>query len=95
MCRNIQRLFNLEPPVDSEDVRAAALQYVRKVSGFTKPSQVNEDAFNVAVDDIARITAELLESLETRAEPKNREDLAAKARARRRDRQVFRMSEQT
>jgi hypothetical protein len=82
MCRNIKTLFNFEPPVTNDEVRAAALQYVRKVSGFTKPSQVNEAAFFAAVEVIALATENLLASLETNATPKNREEEAAKARAR-------------
>jgi len=74
-------LFNFEPPVTEDEIRAASLQFVRKVSGFTKPSKGNETAFAEAVDDIAAITARLLASLETHAPPKNREEEAAKARA--------------
>jgi len=81
MCRNIRMLFNFEPPVTEDEVRAASLQFVRKVSGFTKPSKSNEAAFAAAVDDIAAITARLLAALETHAPPKNREEEAAKARA--------------
>jgi hypothetical protein len=82
MCRNIQALFNLEPPVTEEEVRAAALQFVRKISGFNKPSKTNEAAFYAAVDDIARISALLLGSLESTTSPKNRQEEAAKAKAR-------------
>jgi hypothetical protein len=82
MCRNIKTLFNFEPAVTEEEIRAAALQYVRKVSGFTKPSKANEDAFFAAVDAIAAVTGNLLNSLETNAEPKDRAIEAAKARAR-------------
>jgi hypothetical protein len=82
MCRNIKTLFNFEPPVTSEEVRAASLQFVRKISGFNKPSKSNEDAFQRAVDNIAHIAADLLHSLETIAPPKNREEEAAKARTR-------------
>ena len=82
MCRNIRPLFNFEPPATEEELRAASLQFVRKISGFTKPSRANEAAFSAAVDDIARIAARLLVSLETTAAPKNRQDEAAKARAR-------------
>lgn len=82
MCRNIRPLFNFEPPVTDDEVRAAALQYVRKVSGFSKPSKANEDAFNTAVDEIAAATRRLLDSLETSAPPKDREVVAAKARIR-------------
>jgi len=82
MCRNIRTLFNFEPPVTGEEIRAASLQFVRKVSGFTKPSKANEAAFLAAVDNIAAISRDLLHSLETTAPPKNRDDVAAKARAR-------------
>ena len=82
MCRNIKTLFNFEPPFTSEEVRAASLQFVRKISGFNKPSTTNEQAFRRAVDDVAHIAAHLLQSLATTAPPKNREDEAAKARAR-------------
>ena len=82
MCRNIQALFNLEPPVTEEEVRAASLQFVRKISGFNKPSKTNEAAFYAAVDDIARISSQLLGSLESTTSPKNRQEEAAKAKAR-------------
>lgn len=82
MCRNIRTLFNFEPPVTDEEVRAASLQFVRKVSGFNKPSKVNEAAFLAAIDQIAAISRNLLASLETSAPPRNREEEAAKARAR-------------
>ncbi|MFW6597063.1 DUF2277 domain-containing protein [Propionibacteriaceae bacterium Y2011] len=82
MCRNIRTLHNFEPPATSDEVQAAALQYVRKVSGSTKPSKANEEAFNHAVDEIAHITQHLLEHLTTTAPPKDREVEAAKARAR-------------
>ena len=82
MCRNIKTLFNFEPPVTDEEIRAAALQFVRKVSGFTKPSKANEAAFLHAVDEVARISGSLLDSLETNAPPKNRLEEAEKARAR-------------
>jgi hypothetical protein len=82
MCRNIKPLFNFEPPATGDEVRAASLQFVRKISGFTKPSQANESAFYAAVDEIARIAGRLLDSLEANAAPKNREEEAAKARAR-------------
>lgn len=82
MCRNIRTLFNFEPAVDEEEIRAAALQYVRKISGFTKPSKANEAAFEAAVDDVARISSRLLGALETTAPPKDREMEAAKAKAR-------------
>ena len=82
MCRNIRTLFNFEPPATPDEVQAASLQFVRKISGFTKPSRANEAAFDAAVDDIARIAAQLLATLEANAAPKNREEEAAKARAR-------------
>lgn len=82
MCRNIKTLFNFEPPVSEDEVRAAALQYVRKVSGFSKPSKANEAVFNAAVEQIAAVSRELLSSLQTQAPPRNREVEAAKARAR-------------
>jgi hypothetical protein len=82
MCRNIKTLFNFDPPVTGEEVQAASLQFVRKISGFTKPSKANEAAFLAAVDEIAEISARLLRSLETNAPPKNREEEAAKAKAR-------------
>ncbi len=82
MCRNIRTLYNFDPPAGSEEVRAAALQYVRKISGFNKPSRANEDAFNRAVDEVAAASMQLLSELQTSAAPKNREDEAAKARAR-------------
>ena len=82
MCRNIRTLFNFDPPATDAEIRAAALQFVRKISGYAKPSAANEAAFATAVDDIARISARLLASLETTASPKNREDEAVKARAR-------------
>ena len=82
MCRNIRILFNFEPPVTDEEIGAAALQYVRKVSGFNKPSKVNEPAFNAAVRDIAAVTHRLVGALETHTPPRNREEEAAKARLR-------------
>jgi hypothetical protein len=82
MCRNIKTLFNFDPPVTDEEARAASLQFVRKISGFSKPSKPNEAAFLAAVDEIARISTRLLRSLETSAPPKNREEEAAKARVR-------------
>jgi hypothetical protein len=82
MCRNIKTLFNFDPPVTHEEVRAASLQFVRKISGFNKPSKANEPAFLAAVDEIARISARLLHSLETTAAPRNRQDEAQKAKAR-------------
>ena len=82
MCRNIRPLFNFEPPATDDEIRAAALQYVRKISGFTKPSQANEAAFNAAVDEIATASARLLAVLETTSTPKNRDVEAARARER-------------
>ncbi len=82
MCRNIKPLYNFEPPVNEDEIRAAALQYVRKVSGFNKPSKANEAAFLTAVDEIAYATSKLLNSLETSAQPKSREEEAVKARLR-------------
>ena len=82
MCRNIRPLFNFEPPATEEEIRAASLQFVRKISGFNTPSQANEAAFHAAVDDIASIASRLLASLESTAAPKNREEEAAKAKAR-------------
>jgi hypothetical protein len=86
MCRNIRTLFNFEPPATDDEVRAASLQYVRKISGFTKPSQANEAVFERAVDEVARISAALLDALVTSAAPRNREVEAEKARARARKR---------
>jgi hypothetical protein len=82
MCRNIKMLFNFEPPVTEQEVQNASLQFVRKISGFNKPSKANEAAFTAAVDAIAEISSQLLSSLETNAPPKNREEEAAKAKAR-------------
>jgi hypothetical protein len=82
MCRNIKTLFNFDPPVTEEEVRAASLQFVRKISGFNKPSKANEPAFLSAVDEVAAISMRLLSALETSAPPKNRDEEAAKARAR-------------
>lgn len=82
MCRNIKTLFNFDPPVTDDEIRAASLQFVRKVSGFNKPSKANEAAFLAAVDEIAAATRNLLSSLETNARPKDREEEAARARAR-------------
>jgi hypothetical protein len=81
MCRNIKTLFNFEPPATEDEIRAASLQYVRKVTGFNKPSRVNEESFYSAVEEIAGISERLLASLETSAPPKDREEEAAKARA--------------
>ena len=82
MCRNIKTLFNFDPPATDEEVRAASLQFVRKISGFTKPSKANEEAFDRAVDDVAAIASDLLRSLVTSAEPRDREIEAERARAR-------------
>jgi hypothetical protein len=82
MCRNIKTLFNFDPPVTPEEVRAASLQFVRKISGFSRPSKANEGAFLAAVDEIAGVSTRLLQALETNAPPKDREQEAAKARAR-------------
>jgi hypothetical protein len=82
MCRNIKTLFNFEPPVTDDELRAAALQFVRKVTGFNKPSKANEAAFHAAVDEITRISGALLDSLETSAPPRNRDEQAARARER-------------
>jgi len=81
MCRNIKMLFNFDPPVTSEEVRAASVQYVRKISGFNKPSKANESAFLAAIEEVD-VSTRLLRSLETNAPPRNREEEAAKARAR-------------
>jgi hypothetical protein len=82
MCRNIKTLFNFDPPVTEDEVRAASLQFVTKISGFTKPSKANETAFLAAVDEVAEVASRLLGALETTAPPKNREEEAAKAKAR-------------
>ena len=82
MCRNIKTLFNFDPPVTGDEVRAASLQFVRKITGFNKPSKANEDAFLAAVEEIAAISTRLLHSLDTNAPPKNREEEAVKAKAR-------------
>ena len=82
MCRNIRTLFNFEPPVTADEIHAASLQFVRKISGFHKPSKDNEAAFRSAVEDVARVSARLLANLEAHATPRNREQEAAKARAR-------------
>jgi hypothetical protein len=92
MCRNIKPLFNFDPPVSPEEIRSASLQFVRKISGFNKPSKANEASFLAAVDEIADIAAGLLRSLETNAPPKNREEEAAKAKARAADRDFHRSS---
>jgi hypothetical protein len=82
MCRNIRTLYNFDPPATEAEIRAAALQYVRKISGFTKPSRANEEAFDTAVEAVARASSELLSELQTTAVPRDREVEAAKARAR-------------
>jgi hypothetical protein len=82
MCRNIRTLYNFEPPVTDDEIRAAALQFVRKITGFNKPSKANDTAFMAAVDEITAVSARLLHSLDTQAPPKNRSDEAAKAKAR-------------
>lgn len=82
MCRNIRPLYNFDPPSTEEEIRSASLQFVRKITGFNTPSRANEEAFHAAVDDIARISERLFASLQSNAAPKNREDEAAKAKAR-------------
>ena len=82
MCRNIKTLFNFEPPVTDAEIRAASLQFVRKVSGFNKPSKANEAVFAAAIDEVAAVSKHLLSALETTAPPRSREEEAAKARAR-------------
>ncbi|MEK5440910.1 MULTISPECIES: DUF2277 family protein [unclassified Fredinandcohnia] len=82
MCRNIKTLFNFEPPATDEEIHAASVQYVKKITGFNKPSKINEEAFNQAINEIALITSNLLNSLKTSAEPKNREVEAERARIR-------------
>ena len=82
MCRNIKTLFNFDPPATDEEIRAASLQFVRKLSGFTAPSKANEEAFNEAIEEVAAVARRLIDSLSTTATPKNREEEAAKARAR-------------
>ena len=82
MCRNIKNLFNFDPPVTDQEIRNASLQFVRKISGFNKPSKANEASFNQAIDEVAAVCARLLHSLETTAPPKSREEEAAKAKAR-------------
>jgi len=82
MCRNIRTLFNFDPPVTDQEIRAASLQFVRKITGFNKPSRANEAAFLKAIDEIAAISSSLIQSLETTAPPRNREEEAAKAKAR-------------
>ena len=82
MCRNIKTLFNFDPPATDEEIRAASLQFVRKLSGFTRPSKANEAAFDRAVGDVAKVARRLIDSLETNAEPRNREEVAARLRER-------------
>ena len=82
MCRNIKTLFNFDPPATDEEIRAASVQFVRKLSGFTKPSKTNEEAFDRAVEDVAQIARRLIDSLVTTAEPRDRDEFAARARAR-------------
>ncbi len=82
MCRNIKNLFNFDPPTTEEEIRAASLQFVRKICGFTKPSKANEAAFNAAIEEVTEVSKRMLASLETAAPPKNREEEAAKAKAR-------------
>jgi len=82
MCRNIKMLFNFDPPVTDDEIRAASIQFVRKISGFNKPSKANESAFNMAIDEIAGVSARLLASLETNAPARTREEEAARAKAR-------------
>jgi hypothetical protein len=82
MCRNIKPLFNFDPPVTAEEIRAASLQFVRKISGLNKPSKANESSFLAAIDEVAAVSTRLLHSLETTAPPKNRDEEAAKAKAR-------------
>jgi hypothetical protein len=82
MCRNIRTLYNFDPPASDEEIRAASIQFVRKLSGFTKPSHANEDAFERAVDDVAAVARTLIDSLVTPAAPRDREEWAARARAR-------------
>jgi hypothetical protein len=82
MCRNIRTLFNFDPPATDEEIRAASLQFVRKLSGFNAPSKANEPAFNRAIDEVSRSARRLIDSLTTAAEPRNRDEVAARARAR-------------
>ena len=82
MCRNIKILFNFDPPVTEDEIRAASVQFVRKISGFNKPSKANEAAFMAAIDEVAEVSTRLLQALETTAPPRNREEEAAKAKAR-------------
>ena len=82
MCRNIKTLFNFDPPATDEEIRAASLQFVRKLSGFNKPSKANEAAFGLAIDDVAKVARRLIDSLTTTAQPRDRDEVAAQARAR-------------
>ena len=82
MCRNIKTLFNFEPPVTPEEIRASSIQFVRKLSGFNKPSKANEEAFYLAIEEVSAASSRLLHALQTTAPPRNREEEAAKARAR-------------
>jgi hypothetical protein len=82
MCRNIRTLFNFDPPASEEEIRAASLQFVRKLSGFTAPSRANEAAFNLAIDEVSEVARRLMDALVTTAPPKNREEVAAQAKAR-------------
>jgi len=82
MCRNIKTLFNFDPPATDEEIRAASVQFVRKLSGFTKPSKANEASFDRAIDDVAKVARRLIDSLETAAEPRNREEVAARLKER-------------
>jgi hypothetical protein len=82
MCRNIKTLFNFDPPATDEEIRAASLQFVRKLSGFTKPSKANEAAFDRAIDDVAKVARRLIDSLETTSGPRNREEVAARLKER-------------
>jgi hypothetical protein len=82
MCRNIKTLFNFDPPATDEEIRAASIQFVRKLSGFNRPSKANEEAFNQAIEDVSAIAERLIRALVTTAEPRNREEVAAQARAR-------------
>ena len=82
MCRNIKTLFNFDPPATDEEIRAASLQFVRKLSGFNAPSRANEEVFNSAIDEVAAVARRLVDSLETHAPPKNRDEEAARAKAR-------------
>jgi hypothetical protein len=82
MCRNIKTLFNFDPPATDEEIKAASLQFVRKLSGFTKPSKANEEAFNEAIEEVAGVARRLIDSLVTSAEPRNRDEVAAQLKAR-------------